>query len=91
MAVESAHVVLVRSDSPDVAAILGLSRATNRKMVQNLVWATTYNAMAIPMSAGITFGAGFMMTLDVAAVFMPFSTAIVAVNAQFLRGFRRAD
>ncbi|MFD2103157.1 heavy metal translocating P-type ATPase [Tabrizicola soli] len=89
VAVESADVVLVRSDPSDVGAILGLSRATYRKMVQNLVWATGYNAIAIPMAAGITFGTGFMMTPAVAAVFMSASTIIVAINAQFLRSYRR--
>lgn len=59
MAVESADVVLVRSDPRDVAAILRLSRATYKKIVQNLIWATGYNALAIPMAAGITFGTGF--------------------------------
>ena len=90
VAVESADVVLVRSDPRDVAAILGLSRATYRKMVQNLIWATAYNTIAIPMAAGITFGTGFLMTPAVAAVFMSLSTVIVAVNAQFLRGYRKA-
>ena len=89
VAVESADVVLVRSDPRDVAAILGLSRATYRKMVQNLIWATGYNTIAIPMAAGITFGTGFMMTPAVAAVFMSASTVIVAVNAQFLRFYRK--
>ncbi len=89
VAVESADVVLVRSDPRDVGAILGLSRATYRKMVQNLAWATGYNAIAIPMAAGITFGTGFMMTPAVAAVFMSASTVIVAINAQFLRSYRR--
>lgn len=89
VAVESADVVLVRSDPRDVGAILGLSRATYRKMVQNLAWATGYNAIAIPMAAGITFGTGFMMTPAVAAVFMAASTIIVAINAQFLRSYRR--
>ena len=89
VAVESADVVLVRSDPRDVGAILGLSRATYRKMVQNLIWATAYNAVAIPMAAGITFGTGFMMTPAVAAVFMSASTVIVAINAQFLRSYRR--
>ena len=89
VAVESADVVLVRSDPRDVAAILGLSRATYRKMVQNLIWATGYNAIAIPMAAGITFGTGFLMTQAVAAVFMSASTVIVAINAQFLRFYRR--
>lgn len=91
VAVESADVVLVRSDPRDVGAILGLSRATYRKMVQNLIWATGYNAVAIPMAAGITFGTGFMMTPAVAAVFMSASTVIVAINAQFLRFYRRHE
>ncbi|CDN95863.1 Heavy metal translocating P-type ATPase [Agrobacterium tumefaciens] len=89
VAVESADVVLVRSDPRDVAAILGLSRATYRKMVQNLIWATGYNTIAVPMAAGITFGTGFMMTPAVAAVFMSASTVIVAINAQLLRFYRR--
>ncbi|MDP2357019.1 MAG: heavy metal translocating P-type ATPase [Beijerinckiaceae bacterium] len=89
VAVESADVVLVRSDPRDVGAILGLSRATYRKMVQNLIWATAYNAIAVPMAAGITFGTGFMMTPAVAAIFMSASTVIVAINAQFLRFYRR--
>jgi Cu2+-exporting ATPase len=60
--VESADVVLVRSDPRDVATILGLSRPTCRKIVQNLIWATGYNTVAIPMAAGITFGTGFVVT-----------------------------
>jgi Cu2+-exporting ATPase len=88
VAVESADVVLVRSDPRDVAAILGLSRATYSKMVQNLFWATAYNAVAIPMAAGITFGTGFLMTPAVGAVFMSASTIIVAINAQLLRLYR---
>lgn len=89
VAVESADVVLVRSDPRDVAAILGLSRATYRKMVQNLIWATAYNTVAVPMAAGITFGTGFLMTPAVAAMFMSASTVIVAINAQLLRFYRR--
>jgi Cu2+-exporting ATPase len=88
VAVESADVVLVRSDPRDVEAILGLSRATYSKMVQNLIWATGYNAFAIPMAAGITFGTGFMMTPAIGAVFMSASTIIVAINAQLLRRYR---
>ena len=88
VAVESADVVLVRSDPRDVEAILGLSRATYSKMVQNLIWATGYNAFAIPMAAGITFGTGFMMTPAVGAVFMSASTIIVAINAQLLRRYQ---
>lgn len=89
VAVESADVILVRSDPRDVGAILGLSRATYRKMVQNLIWATAYNIVVIPMAAGITFGTGFLMTPAVAAAFMSASTVIVAINAQFLRFYRR--
>jgi P-type Cu2+ transporter len=85
VAVESADIVLVRSDPRDVVAIIGLSRATYRKMVQNLLWATGYNAVAIPMAAGITFGTGFLMTPAVAAALMSVSTVIVALNAQLLR------
>lgn len=88
VAVESADVVLVRTDPRDVEAILGLSRATYSKMVQNLIWATGYNAFAIPMAAGITFGTGFMMTPAVGAVFMSASTIIVAINAQLLRRYQ---
>ncbi|OHC47522.1 MAG: copper-translocating P-type ATPase [Rhodobacteraceae bacterium GWF1_65_7] len=88
VAVESADVVLVRSDPRDVEAILGLSRATYAKMVQNLIWATGYNVVAIPMAAGITFGTGFLMTPAIGAVFMSASTIIVAVNAQLLRRYR---
>ena len=88
VAVESADVVLVRSDPRDVEAILGLSRATYSKMVQNLIWATGYNAFAIPMAAGITFGTGFMMTPAIGAVFMSASTIIVAINAQLLRRYK---
>jgi P-type Cu2+ transporter len=88
VAVESADVVLVRSDPRDVVAILGLSRATYRKMVQNLLWATGYNAVAIPMAAGITFGTGFLMTPAVGAALMAISTIVVAINAQLLRRYR---
>jgi P-type Cu2+ transporter len=84
VAIESADVVLVRSDPRDVAAILGLSRATYRKMVQNLWWATGYNAVAIPLAAGLTAGLGFFLSPAVGAVFMAASTVIVAVNAKLL-------
>ncbi|HWX26759.1 MAG TPA: HAD-IC family P-type ATPase, partial [Steroidobacteraceae bacterium] len=89
VAVESADVVLVRNDPRDVAAILGLSRATYAKIVQNLIWATAYNAVAIPMAAGITFGTGFLMTPAVGAGLMSASTVIVAINAQLLRFYRK--
>jgi Cu2+-exporting ATPase len=86
VAIESADVVLVRSNPSDVVAILSLSRSTYRKMVQNLWWATGYNAVAIPLAAGVTAGLGFFLSPAVGAVFMAASTVIVAINAQMLRG-----
>ncbi len=67
--------------------IFELSRATYRKMVQNLVWATAYNIVAIPLAAGILaiFGSGFLLSPALGALFMSLSTVIVAVNAQLLR------
>lgn len=84
VAIESADVVLVRSDPRDVAAILGLSRATYSKMVQNLWWATGYNALAIPLAAGIAVAWGVLLTPAVGAVLMSASTVIVAINARLL-------
>ena len=88
VAVEAADVVPVRSDPRDIEAILGLSKATYAKMAQNRIWATGYNAFAIPMAAGITFGTGFLMTPAICAVFMLASAIIVAINAQLLRRYR---
>ncbi len=85
VAVESADIVLVRSDPRDVVAIVGLARATYRKMVQNLWWATGYNVVAIPLAAGVLHGAGIVLTPAVGALLMSLSTIIVAVNARFLR------
>jgi len=84
VAIESADVVLVRSDPLDVVAILGLSRTTYRKMVQNQWWATGYNAVAIPLAAGLTARLGFFLSPAVGAVFMAASTVIVAINAKVL-------
>jgi Cu2+-exporting ATPase len=85
VAIESADIVLVRSDPRDVAAIVGLARATYRKMVQNLWWATGYNVIAIPLAAGVLFAAGVLLTPAVGAVFMSLSTVIVAINARLLK------
>jgi Cu2+-exporting ATPase len=89
VAIESADVVLVRSNPQDVADILWLSRATYRKMVQNLLWATGYNAIAIPLAAGVTANIGFLMSPALGAVFMSASTVIVAINAQLLARARQ--
>jgi Cu2+-exporting ATPase len=85
VAIESADIVLVRSDPRDVAAIVDLAKATYRKMVQNLWWATGYNAFAIPAAAGVFAAFGILLSPAVGAVFMSVSTIIVAVNARFLR------
>jgi P-type Cu2+ transporter len=85
VAIESADIVLVRSDPRDVTAIVDLARATYRKMVQNLWWATGYNLVAIPVAAGVLYPAGVLLTPAVGAVLMSVSTVIVAFNARLLR------
>jgi len=85
VAIESADIVLVRSDPRDVTAIVELARATYRKMVQNLWWATGYNVLAIPVAAGVLYPAGILLTPAVGAVLMSVSTLIVAFNARLLR------
>ncbi len=85
VAIESAGIVLVRSDPRDVVAAIELSRATYRKMIQNLVWATAYNLVAIPVAAGLFVHRGLDLPMSVGAVAMSLSTIIVAANAQLLR------
>ncbi|HET9878334.1 MAG TPA: heavy metal translocating P-type ATPase [Candidatus Limnocylindria bacterium] len=86
VAVESAGIVLVRDDPGDVAGAIELSRATYRKMIENLVWATGYNALAIPVAAGIFAPWGFILPMSIGALVMSVSTIVVAFNAQLLRG-----
>jgi Cu2+-exporting ATPase len=88
VAVESAGIVLVRSDPRDVVAAIELSRATYAKMVQNLVWATGYNLVAIPIAMGVLVPWGIDLPMAVGAIAMSLSTIIVAANAQLLRGVR---
>ncbi|MEO8208444.1 MAG: heavy metal translocating P-type ATPase, partial [Chloroflexota bacterium] len=88
VAIESAGIVLVRSDPRDVVGAIELSRATYRKMVQNLVWATGYNLIAIPVAAGILVPWGLDLPMAVGAIAMSASTVIVAANAQLLRRLR---
>ncbi len=85
VAVETADIILVRSNPLDVAAILLLAKATYRKMIQNLIWATGYNVFAIPAAAGVFYGMGIVLSPAVGAIFMSASTVIVAVNARLLR------
>jgi Cu2+-exporting ATPase len=84
----SADIVLIKSDPRDVARIITLSRATYRKMVQNLAWAVGYNVIALPLAAGALAGVGVVMPAWVGGVLMSASTIIVAINAQTLRGLR---
>jgi Cu2+-exporting ATPase len=92
VAVESAGIVLVRSDPRDVVGAIQLSRATYRKMIENLVWATGYNLIAIPVAAGILVPWGIDLPMAVGAIAMSLSTIIVAANAQLLRRLKlRAD
>jgi P-type Cu2+ transporter len=92
VAIESADIVLVRSDPRDVPAIVGLARATYRKMVQNLWWATGYNTIAIPLAAGVLAPVGILLSPALGAVLMSVSTVVVALNAQLLgRGRRKAS
>jgi Cu2+-exporting ATPase len=86
VAVESAGIILVQSNPLDVVKIFELSRASYRKMIENLVWATGYNVIAIPLAAGVLYPAfGILLSPAVGALFMSLSTIIVAVNAQLLR------
>lgn len=85
VAVEAGDIVLVRSDPRDVPRIVRLSRASYRKMVQNLWWAAGYNIVAIPLAAGVLAGQGVLLSPAIGAVLMSLSTVIVAVNAQLLR------
>jgi Cu2+-exporting ATPase len=85
VAIETADVILVRDDPRDVVAVVQLSRATYRKMLQNLAWATGYNVVAIPLAAGVLAGVGFVMSPAIGAVLMSLSTIIVAINARLLK------
>jgi Cu2+-exporting ATPase len=85
VAIETADVILVRSNPQDVTNVVALSKATYRKMVQNLAWATGYNVVAIPLAAGVAYSAGILLTPAVGAALMSLSTVIVAFNARLLR------
>ncbi|MGA9397497.1 MAG: copper-translocating P-type ATPase [Anaerolineaceae bacterium] len=85
VAVESAGIILVRSNPLDVVKIISLSRASYRKMIQNLVWAAGYNVVALPLAAGVLAPIGILLSPAIGAVLMSLSTIIVAINAQLLR------
>jgi Cu2+-exporting ATPase len=85
IAIETADIILVRNDPRDVVAILNLSKSTYGKMIQNLLWATGYNAFAIPLAAGVAYSLGVLLTPAAAAVLMTLSTIIVSINAKLLK------
>lgn len=85
VAIETADIVLVRSNPLDVANVIGLARATYRMMIENLAWATGYNVVAIPLAAGVLYKAGIVLSPAVGAVLMSASTVIVALNARSLK------
>ncbi len=85
VAVETGDIILTRSNPKDVASLIGLARSTYRKMVQNLVWATGYNAFAIPLAAGVLYAYNIILSPAVGAILMSLSTVIVAINARFLK------
>jgi Cu2+-exporting ATPase len=85
VAIESADVILVKDDPRGVVNVVELSRASYRKMIENLVWATGYNIVAVPLAAGLLAPLGILLSPAVGALFMSLSTVIVALNAQTLR------
>lgn len=85
IAAETADIVLVNSNPKDVANLILFGKATYRKMIQNLVWATGYNVIALPLAAGILFNAGIMLSPAMGAVLMSVSTVVVAINARLLK------
>lgn len=85
VAIETADVILVKSNPKDVVSILKLSKAIYRKMVQNLAWATGYNLIALPLAAGVLYNQGILLSPAVGAVLMSLSTVIVAINARLLK------
>ena len=85
MAIESAGIILVKSDPRDIPKIIRLSKLTYSKMIQNLFWATGYNIVAIPLAGGVLASKGIILEPALAAVFMSVSTVIVAFNAMLLK------
>jgi Cu2+-exporting ATPase len=85
VAVESAGIILVKSNPMDVVNVVELSRASYRKMIQNLWWAAGYNIIALPLAAGVLAPLGILLSPAVGALLMSLSTVIVAINAQLLR------
>ncbi len=85
VAAETADIILVNSNPKDILNLIMFGKATYKKMIQNLTWATGYNALAIPLAAGVLYSSGFVLDPAIGAIFMSLSTIIVAINAQLLK------
>lgn len=85
VAVETADIILVRSNPEDVVSLVKFAKTTYKKMIQNLIWATGYNVVAIPLAAGVLFSEGIVLSPAMGAVFMSLSTIIVAINSKLLK------
>ena len=85
VAIETADVILARSDPADVVNLIKLSKATYKKTVQNLIWATAYNAIALPLAAGVLYNQGIIIRPEIGAILMSLSTIIVSINARLLK------
>ena len=85
VAAETADIILVDSNPEDVVALIDFGRSTYKKMIQNLIWATGYNVVAIPLAAGVLYSFGIVISPAVGAILMSLSTIIVAINAKLLK------
>ena len=85
IAAETAGIVLVNSNPKDVVALIQFGKATYRKMIQNLIWATGYNVVALPLAAGVLYKMGILLSPAAGAVLMSVSTVVVAINASLLK------
>ena len=85
VAAETADIILVNSNPKDIASLVVFGKETYRKMIQNFIWATAYNVVAIPLAAGVLYGAGILINPALGALLMSISTVIVAINAQLLK------
>nr|MDA3810570.1 HAD-IC family P-type ATPase [Spirochaetaceae bacterium] len=85
IAAATADIILVKSNPLDITALILFGRATYKKMVQNLIWATGYNVIAIPLAAGVLYSVGIVLSPEIGAILMSVSTVIVAINARLLR------
>jgi Cu2+-exporting ATPase len=85
IAAETAGIVLVNSNPKDIVSLVLFGKATYRKMIQNLIWATGYNVVALPLAAGVLYNQGIVLILAASAVLMTVSTVVVAINASLLK------